>query len=65
MSVSSSGQEIVKRSYKRSRKKARTVKFSEFKKTDPVLSQFKDLPEPDVPQKSCRINDIHDIIALE
>jgi hypothetical protein len=61
---SSSEQKIVKTTYKLSRQKAREVKFSEFKKTDPVLAQFKDLPEPEVRQKSCSINDIHDIIDI-
>lgn len=58
------GQKVVKKSYKLSRKKAQEIKFSEFKKTDPVLSQFKDLLEPDIPQKSCSINDVHDIIDI-
>jgi hypothetical protein len=58
------GQKIVKKSYELSRKKAQQVKFSEFKKTDPVLSQFKNILEPDVPQKSCPINHIHDIINI-
>jgi hypothetical protein len=57
-------EKIVKRSYKLSGKKAKEVKFSEFAKTDPVLSQFKDLLEPDIPQKSCSIDDIHDIIDI-
>ena len=65
VSSTNTGQKIVKKSYKPSRKKAKEVKFSEFIKTDPVLSQFKDLPEPDVPPKSCLINDVHDIIGVE
>lgn len=43
------------------RKKARQVNFSDFKKTDPVLSRFKDLEEPKIAQKTCPINDIRDI----
>jgi hypothetical protein len=52
------GERLVTKSYKPARKKAKEVTFSEFKKNDPVLSQFKDLLEPDIPQKSCPINDI-------
>ena len=62
--MSSDWKKIVKKSYKLSGKKAKEVKFSEFKRTDPLLSQFKDLLEPDIPQKSCPINDVHDIIDI-
>lgn len=57
---------IVKRTttYTKVRKKARQVNFSDFKNTDPVLSSFKDLEEPEVPQKICPINDLHDIIDI-
>lgn len=64
--IISNSQKIKKTTiYTRSRKKAKQVKFSDFRKTDPVLSTFKDLEEPDVPQKICPINDVHDIIAIE
>ena len=52
------------RSYIKSKRKAKEVKFSDFKKKDPVLSSFKNLEEPDVPKKNCPINDIHDAIAI-
>ena len=47
-------QKICTKSYKPSRKKAKVMKFAEFKEKDPVLSQFKDLPEPDVPKNLVR-----------
>ena len=50
--------------YTKVRKKAKQVNFSDFKNTDPVLSSFKDLEEPKIPQKNCPINDVHDIINL-
>lgn len=59
--ISSTGEAKVTKNYKKSRKKAKQVKFSDFKKKDPVLSTFKDLEEPFVPQNLCPINDIHDI----
>lgn len=52
------------RSYTKTRKKAKEVKFSDFKQNDPVLSAFKDLEEPAVPQKLCPINDVHDVINI-
>ena len=33
-------EKTVKKTYRRTRKKAKEVKFSEFRKTDPILSQF-------------------------
>jgi hypothetical protein len=54
----------VTRNYKPSRKKAKEVKFSEFQKTDPVLSQFKDLVEPQIPQKPCLASDVHDVLDI-
>ena len=55
----------VEKEYQRSRKKAKEVKFSEFRKTDPVLSQFQDLPEPEVPQKVCKLNDVHEVFDIK
>jgi len=52
------------RTYSKVRKKAKQVNFSDFKNTDPVLSSFKDLEEPKIPQKNCPINDVHDIINI-
>ena len=44
---------IVKKTttYTKVRKKVKQVNFSDFKNTDPVLSSFKDLEEPKIPQK--------------
>jgi hypothetical protein len=56
-------QKIVKKTFKRT-KKARLVNFADFKETDRVLSKFKNLKEPHIPQKSCSINDIHDIVDI-
>lgn len=64
VAVSSNG--VVKRttSYTKARKKAKQVNFSDFKNTDPVLSSFKDLEEPEIPQKNCPVSDVHDIINI-
>jgi len=51
------GEKVVTKSYRPARKKAKQVKFSEFRKTDPILSQFESLEEPYVPNKSCSIKD--------
>lgn len=64
VTVSSNGELKTTRTYTKVRKKAKEVKFSDFKKTDPVLSSFKDLEEPDVPQKMCPSNDIDTIIDI-
>jgi formylmethanofuran dehydrogenase subunit D len=48
----------AKRTYTNSRTKLKEIKFSDFKKNDLVLSAFKNLQEPDVPQKPCLINDV-------
>jgi len=53
------------KTYTKIRTKAKQVRFSDFKKTDPVLSSFEKLEEPKVPQKYCSINDIHDIIDIQ
>lgn len=54
----------VIRKYKQSNKKYKTIKFSEFRKKDPVLSSFKDAEEPNVPQKSCKLTDPHDLLDI-
>lgn len=41
--------------YKRSRTKAKEVKFSDFRKNDPVLSRFENLDEPKIPTNYCTI----------
>lgn len=56
---------VIKKEYQRSRATAKEVKFSEFRKTDPVLSQFQDLPEPEVPQKVCKLNDVHEVFDIK
>jgi hypothetical protein len=45
--------------YKKLKKPAKMVKFSEFRKTDPVLSKFNDqnLEEPYIPQQNCKISE--------
>ena len=57
---------IVKKatSYTKARKKVRQVNFSDFKNTDPVLSSFKDLEEPKIPQKNCPSDDFQDVINI-
>ena len=43
----------VRQTYKKVHKKAKEVKFSDFKKNDPILSKFDDLEEPKIrPNKS-------------
>jgi hypothetical protein len=64
VTVSSNGELKTTKTYSKVRKKAKEVKFSDFKQTDPVLSSFQDLQEPEVPQKICPINDVHDIIDI-
>lgn len=65
VSVSSDGSvTTTKQHFNKVRPKAKEVTFSNFRKTDPVLSRFSDLEEPDVPQKSCPISDIHDVIGI-
>lgn len=53
------------KTYTKDPKKAKQVNFSDFRKTDPVLSSFKDLEEPYIPQKICPIDDVHDIISIQ
>ena len=64
--ISSNGSlKTTKQSYKQVRTKAKQVNFSDFRKTDPVLSSFSDLDEPQIPQKNCQINEIHEIIDIQ
>ena len=60
--IGSTSEHKIKKSYTPSRKKAKQIKFSEFKESDSVLSQFKNLEEPDIPQKRCSLNDVPEII---
>jgi hypothetical protein len=64
LAVSSDGELKMTKTYSKVRKKAKEVKFSDFKQTDPVLSSFKDLKEPEVPEKNCPINDLHNMIDI-
>ena len=43
ISKSNNKEKVVKTIYRRARKKAKQVKFSEFRKTDPILSHFEKL----------------------
>jgi hypothetical protein len=61
VTISSNGELKTTKTYTKVRKKAKQVNFSNFKQTDPVLSSFKDLKEPEIPQKNCPINDVHDV----
>ena len=46
------------RTYKKSQKKAKEIKFSEFAKNDPVLKKFKNLEEPIIPAQTCPLKPI-------
>lgn len=61
---SETGKKVVQKTYKLSRKKAKQVNFSEFKKTDPVLASFQNLEEPNVPQKTCPVKNIDDVSGI-
>jgi hypothetical protein len=64
VTTTNDGQLETTKTYTKSRKKAKQVNFSDFKKTDPVLSSFKNLEEPTVPQNICPVNEIDDIIGI-
>jgi len=53
------------RSYRKAPKKAKQVNFSDFKRTDPVLSSFDKLDEPYVPQNECPLTNIAEDIGFE
>jgi hypothetical protein len=63
--LSNTKEATIKKNYRTSRKQAKEVKFSDFKKTDLMLSAFDDLEEPYVPEKLCLINDIHNVVGIE
>ena len=48
---SSNGELKTTKTYSKVSKKAKEVKFFDFRQTDRVLSNFKDLKEPEIPQK--------------
>jgi hypothetical protein len=56
-------QKLVTKTYKPARKQAKEVLFSEFRKADPILSRFHELEEPEIPQRTPKIN-IHNIFDL-
>ena len=58
------GEQRVTRNYERSRTQAKQVKFSEFRKTDPELSKFKDLEEPYVPQSTCNLKELNELTNM-
>lgn len=65
VTVSSNGELKTTKTYSKVRKKAKVVKFTDFKKTDPVLSSFPNPEEPEIPQRICPINDVHGIIDIQ
>lgn len=64
VTTSSNERAKITKTYEKTRKKAREVKFSDFRKTDEVLSAFNDLEEPSVPQKGCPVSDPHDLLNV-
>ena len=65
VTISSSNRKLkITKTYSKVPKKVKEVKFSEFRKTDPVLSKFNNLEEPEIPQKHCAITDVHDVINI-
>lgn len=64
VTVNANGELEETKIYNKARTKAKQVNFSDFKKTDPVLSKFDGLEEPIVPQRFCPIDDPHDIINI-
>lgn len=65
VSTTNDGDKVITKVYKKSRKKARLVKFSDFKKADPVLSTFDEIEEPNIKQNICDFEKIDDIGFLE
>jgi len=58
----SSNEEVRKtKTYTKVRKKAKQVNFSEFQRTDPILSNFDNLEEPEIPQRTCQLNDLSEV----
>ena len=65
VTINSNGKLKATKTYTKARKRAKQVNFSDFRQTDPVLSSFKDLEEPAIPQKICPINNVHDVIDIQ
>ena len=55
---------FVGQNYRKSRKKAKVVKFRDFQRTDPILSRIRNLDEPEVPPKN-RGNSIEGVEVYE
>ncbi|QXE46097.1 hypothetical protein IV203_000075 (plastid) [Nitzschia inconspicua] len=55
-------QKTITKTYHSLPKRAKQVTFEDFRKNDPVLSKFADLPEPDVPQQVCKLRQIAESI---
>lgn len=62
IAVNPNGERVVKKTYNKFPKKAKQTKFSDFKKVDSELSKFngQELQEPQIPQKSCGIQEAMD-----
>ena len=56
VTLNGNAEPVVKKTYKKIPKKAKQVKFSDFRKTDPELSKFnkQELVEPSIPQNKCK-----------
>jgi len=54
------GDRTVIKEYQKSRKKAKEINFSDFKRKDPVLSKFKELEEPHIPKTRCELENVRD-----
>lgn len=62
--VSGNGELKTTKTYTNARKKAKQVNFSDFIAKDPTLKNFEGLLEPEIPQKTCPLNYIHDAIGI-
>lgn len=62
--VSGNGELKTTKTYTKARRKAKQVNFSDFIANDKALKDFKDLVEPEIPQKTCPLNDIHDAMGI-
>ena len=64
VTITSNGEAKITRVYKKSPRKAKLQTFSDFKANDKVLSSFDNVEEPYVPQKTCEMDDVHDVLKL-
>lgn len=65
VAISSTGETKVTKTHKKSRKKAKEVRFSDFIKKDGVLSSFDGVEETSVPQNVCPMDDTNELINLK